>query len=156
MAWFRFKNQTRSIHKENMLPFWQPTAFSFSLLQGNLFPSFCLSFLFVFPPSLFSIECQICHLHGFKRELWLVYRHHVTGFLSDPVELPVFQQKEGPTQQRQCDRVWEAYSTADPSSTGWALHCHSQATPQESTKTSWHLGLAGGDENWILWPSLAS
>lgn len=42
MAWFRFKNQTRLIHKENMLPFWQPTAFSSSLLQGNLFPSFCL------------------------------------------------------------------------------------------------------------------
>lgn len=66
----------------------------------------------------------------------------------------MFQQKEGPTQQRQ--GVSEAYSSADPSSTGWALHCHSQATPQESTKTSRHLGLAGGGENWMLWPSLAS
>lgn len=28
MAWFRFENQTRLIHKDNTLPFWQLTAFS--------------------------------------------------------------------------------------------------------------------------------
>lgn len=47
-VWFRFKNQINLIHKENMLPFWQPKAFS-SLCNKSLpflFFALCLySFL---------------------------------------------------------------------------------------------------------------
>lgn len=49
------------------------------------------------PPFLFfslvSIERQVCHLPGSKRELWPVSNQPNTGFLCDPLELPVFQQK---------------------------------------------------------------
>lgn len=87
MAWFRFRNQTHSINKNNALLFGSLQHYQHSLTR---------SFLSVLP---FSTEGLICHF-CFKREIWLVSRHHDTGFLCDPVELPVFQQKDGPTQQR--------------------------------------------------------
>lgn len=91
--------------------------------------------------SLFFSQCQICNFQGFKRELCLVSRHHDTGFLCDPVELPVFQQKEGPTQQGGFRRLTLQQIPAPQAEP--CAYCHSQSTPQESTKTCLHLGLAG-------------
>lgn len=50
------------------------------------------------PPFLFFFSCvyierQVCHLPSSKRELWPVSNQPNTGFLCDPLELPVFQQK---------------------------------------------------------------
>lgn len=51
MAWFRFKNQTRLIHKDNTLPFWQLTAFSALCKKALLAVStFSLSFFLFLSP----------------------------------------------------------------------------------------------------------
>lgn len=88
--------------------------------------------------SLFFPQYHICNFQGFKRELCLVSRHHDTGFLCDPVELPVFQQKEGPTQQGGFRRLTLQQIPAPQAEP--CAYCHSQSTPQESTKTCLHLG----------------
>lgn len=136
MAWFTFRNQTRLIHKDNMLPFWQLTAFSTLCNKAVWSPLFVSLFFLSFP---FSVECQICHLHSFKREMWLVSRHHGSGILCDPVELPVFQQRKGRLSKHR--EFGEAYCIADPSSRGWALgsHCHSQAIPQDPLELAYIL-----------------
>lgn len=80
--------------------------------------------------------------------MWLVSRHHGSGFLCDPVELPVFQQRKGRVSKD--GEFGEAYCTTDPSFTGRALgsHCHTQATPQDPLKqasvSAWWLVVRTG------------
>lgn len=128
MAWFRFNNQTRWLHKDNVLPFWQLHAFS-TLRNKQL-----SSFLSVSLSLALTTESQICHLNGSERDLRLVSRRCDAGFLCEPVELPVFQHRKGRLSKHR--EFEEAYCTADPSFTGWALSSqrHSPATPHDPLK----------------------
>lgn len=126
MAWFR--NQTRLIHKDNMLLFWQLTTFSTLCNKAVKSP---LSVSLPLFPFLSPLNLKYVIFATSREETWLVLRQHETGFLCDLVELPVFQQRKG--RLSKVRQFGEAYCTAAPSNTGWALgsHCHSQETPPD-------------------------
>lgn len=106
-----------------MLLFWQLAVF-LTLCNKAVWPSLSLSVVLF----LSQLNANYVIFMASRERIGWFSSHHYAGFLCDPVELPLFQQRKGRLSKNK-----EAYCTADPSFADGALgsQCHSQATPQD-------------------------